>query len=294
MAARRRQRKSTFIDDMIKMSWQANATLMVISFFGLKYVPPMFEPQSQIMKGVVTVAPSFAPIVGIMFLATTILSGLVVLKAKKKGGSFQTTQSTPNDHSSQDMQKPEAFSLDLIRKIEWKRFEELCSAYLEAKGGKAETTKVGSDGGIDIKLFKGKSDKPIALVQCKAWNTKQVGVQPIRELYGVMAAEGVPSGIFMITGTYSQDAISFAGDKNLILISGKELFQSIMKMPTEKQEHLLKVATEGDFMTPTCPGCDEKMVIRRAGKGKNYGNTFWGCTNYPRCKQRLHYKSKTV
>lgn len=36
--------------------------------------------------------------------------------------------------------------------------------------------------------------------------------------------------------------------------------------------------------TPSCPVCASPMVIRKAKKGANAGNEFWGCTNYPQCK----------
>ena len=35
---------------------------------------------------------------------------------------------------------------------------------------------------------------------------------------------------------------------------------------------------------PTCPKCGALMVQRIAQRGRNAGNTFWGCPNYPRCK----------
>ena len=35
---------------------------------------------------------------------------------------------------------------------------------------------------------------------------------------------------------------------------------------------------------PTCPNCDVQMVLRIAKKGKNVGDKFWGCPNYPKCK----------
>ena len=35
---------------------------------------------------------------------------------------------------------------------------------------------------------------------------------------------------------------------------------------------------------PTCPNCGAIMVLRTAKKGKNIGEKFWGCPNYPKCK----------
>lgn len=36
--------------------------------------------------------------------------------------------------------------------------------------------------------------------------------------------------------------------------------------------------------SPPCPQCDAPMMQRRAKRGANAGNTFWGCSNYPRCQ----------
>ena len=33
-----------------------------------------------------------------------------------------------------------------------------------------------------------------------------------------------------------------------------------------------------------CPKCGGKMVERVARRGKNAGNTFWGCSNFPLCR----------
>jgi hypothetical protein len=35
---------------------------------------------------------------------------------------------------------------------------------------------------------------------------------------------------------------------------------------------------------PTCPNCGAQMVLRTAKKGRNVGEKFWGCPNYPKCK----------
>jgi predicted RNA-binding Zn-ribbon protein involved in translation (DUF1610 family) len=37
--------------------------------------------------------------------------------------------------------------------------------------------------------------------------------------------------------------------------------------------------------SPICPKCGIAMVQRMASKGRNQGNTFWGCPNYPRCRE---------
>lgn len=36
---------------------------------------------------------------------------------------------------------------------------------------------------------------------------------------------------------------------------------------------------------PMCPKCGVPMVMREAKKGSNAGSSFFGCPNYPRCKE---------
>ena len=37
-------------------------------------------------------------------------------------------------------------------------------------------------------------------------------------------------------------------------------------------------------LEPCCPKCGSKMILRTAKRGKNAGQQFWGCTNYPHCR----------
>ncbi|HEX5767920.1 MAG TPA: topoisomerase DNA-binding C4 zinc finger domain-containing protein [Burkholderiales bacterium] len=47
----------------------------------------------------------------------------------------------------------------------------------------------------------------------------------------------------------------------------------------------MKLATQGDFLTPTCPSCGIKMIPR---KSTAHGRTYWGCRNYPGCKHTFY------
>ncbi len=174
------------------------------------------------------------------------------------------------------------WSLDLLRALEWKRFELVAAAYFEALGFRARTARAGADGGVDIHLFKSESDRPSLIVQCKAWNKYNVGIKPVRELYGVMAREGVREGIFLTTGRFTQEAKNFPRGNEMHLWDGPEILKRIQALNEEKRKSLLQLATKGDFRTPTCPSCAIKMTLRASKKD---GEQFWGCYNYPRCRQ---------
>jgi len=153
------------------------------------------------------------------------------------------------------------WSLELLRRLEWRRFEELCAAYYEVAEG---------------------ADKPPSVVQCKPSSVYTVGIKPVRELRAAMAAAGVPQGVVVACGTFTSEAKEFSRGENIQLIDGGELLRKIGALAPEQGQALLKLATAGDFSTPTCPACGIKMTARTSS---TEGRKFWGCLNYPRCKR---------
>lgn len=51
-----------------------------------------------------------------------------------------------------------------------------------------------------------------------------------------------------------------------------------------KDNQKVSDATVEYQMSPTCPVCNKEMVQREAKKGKNAGNKFWGCSQFPKCR----------
>lgn len=174
------------------------------------------------------------------------------------------------------------WNIDLIRALEWKRFELLCAGYFEELKFRAETVRAGPDGGVDVRLFTGSGRQPAIIVQCKAWRTVPVGVAVVREMLGVMTAEGVKEGVIATTGTFTAEAKGFAMGKEITLIDGDDLLRKLLDLSPDRQRSLLDFITKGDWWTPTCPSCGigTRMVLRRS---KGQGNPFWGCSTYPKC-----------
>jgi hypothetical protein len=42
---------------------------------------------------------------------------------------------------------------------------------------------------------------------------------------------------------------------------------------------------------PLCPKCGVPMVVRTTGRGERRGERFYGCPNYPKCRETLPYES---
>ena len=85
---------------------------------------------------------------------------------------------------------------DALDGMSWREFEMLVGEGFRLQGYQVvETGGGGADGGIDLVLTKpGKSGGEKFLVQCKQWRAFKVGVDVVRELYGVMAARGATGG----------------------------------------------------------------------------------------------------
>ena len=131
----------------------------------------------------------------------------------------------------------------------------------------------GADGGIDLVLRKG--DEQV-IVQCKQWNVQKVGVNVVREMFGVLTASNADKVIVICSGKFTQQAIEFAGDKPIELIGGNELLSLIADVQAEPNIEASKKAS--------CPRCGSELVERQAKRGANAGNTFLGCSAFPKCR----------
>lgn len=307
-----RRRKETLLDMALTSSWPVAAIISAgILFFGLVLIPAFFA-HNPFLK---IAAASLQPIVYLLssaFGAIALFKWLAQVKAAAKNPPLDLIRdSSPQRPArytppplpersnvvrlepvmAQSRDEPpvariEEWSLELIQSIEWKRFEDVCQKFYELKGIRSECTPLGPDGGIDIRLFQD-TDSPeqaTAIVQCKAWGSSFVGVKPIRELLGVMVHEKIVKSFFMTSGSYSEEAKAFAAPSRITLIDGKMLLAMFNRLPDEPRQTLFRFATSGDYNTPTCPSCGTKMRLIQGQDGKR---DFWGCGNFPKCRQKL-------
>jgi restriction system protein len=166
----------------------------------------------------------------------------------------------------------------------WQEFELLVGEAFRQKGYKVlELGGAGPDGGVDLVLTKG-SEK--FLVQCKQWKAFKVGIDVVRELYGVMAAKGAAGGFVVTSGKFTADAQEFARGRNVTLVDGDKLFAMLQaaRAGIRKGASATGAQVGSGASAPACPACGSAMVKREAKRGANAGNAFWGCTTYPKCR----------
>lgn len=182
---------------------------------------------------------------------------------------------------------------DVLDGISWREFEMLVGEGFRLQGYQVvETGGGGADGGVDLMLTKpGRAGGEKFLVQCKQWRALKVGVDVVRELYGVMAARGATGGFVVTSGRFTVEAISFASGRNVTLLDGPKLVDLIRQAKTK----VGRPAAHADAGKPmarstagtqvqACPLCSKPMLRRTARQGANAGGEFWGCSGYPACR----------
>lgn len=171
-------------------------------------------------------------------------------------------------------------SLDALEKMSWLEFEGLVAEAFRRQGYQVvERGGDGPDGGVDLELHQG-GDK--YLVQCKQWKAMKVGVDTVRELFGVMTAERAVGAFVVTSGTFTEGAKDFAAGRAITLFDSRKLRSMIGSVSPASPNPLPNESRESDV--PACPKCGNQMVRRTAKKGSMAGNSFWGCSRYPDCK----------
>ena len=93
-----------------------------------------------------------------------------------------------------------------IYQLSPRRFEEIIAEIYIRKGYKVEVTRATRDGGVDIYITReDELGSFLFFVQCKKYNsTHKVGVNVLRELYGVVSEKRATGGSVVTTSFFSQ------------------------------------------------------------------------------------------
>jgi len=180
-----------------------------------------------------------------------------------------------------------------VNQLSWRAFErQVAEIYRQQGYWVEEVGGGGADGGVDLRL---RQDGTTAIVQCKRWKAYRVGVKPVRELFGVLAAEQADRAVFITSGIYTDEALRFAAGKPVELVDGAQLAEMLRRFQSSLREALAPSTdpaspstSPAPFVTvparPRCPRCGNEMVLRRARTGQHAGREFWGCSMYRKTK----------
>jgi restriction system protein len=249
-----RRRNNDLWDALTDSPWWISVVLAVVVYIGISWVLPSIAGSNTFLRAIAQGLVGVAWIFALPFLLVAAFAAF-------------------RSYSRRDLLDSQK-GLEALRALSWQNFERLVGEAYRRQGYVVE--EVGGsapDGGIDLVLHRQGSK---VIVQCKRWKTVQVGVSSIREFYGVAVAENAERGIFVTTGTFTQDALDFADGKPLELVDGRRLAVLVEGVQAAKPAAKASPA-------PECPKCGGEMVQRLAKRGVNAGREFWGCRRYPSC-----------
>lgn len=181
-------------------------------------------------------------------------------------------------------------SLSDLRNLSWRQFEQLVGEAFRRQGFAVEETgQHGPDGGIDLMLRRGEEH---VLVQCKQWRTQRVGVNIVREQYGLLAHHGASRAVIVTVGDFTPDAQSFAAGKPITLVNGEALLQlvaAVQQAPPGEDRGRAPIEPIPEpslpdrhtAAQPSCPRCSAPMVERTS---RDRGTRFYGCSKFPACR----------
>jgi len=247
----RPRRNSSTADALVLMPWWVS---VVLAFLVYAVLPGFLPPA--IAKGGLT---------GIIALGLLAIAAISALRSWKTRHMLEAQT-----------------SIDSIRELPWKRFEDLLGEAYRRQGYKVEETLGGgADGGVDLVL---RQNGQVILVQCKRWKGKPVPVQTVRELYGVLHDRQASAVKLVATTSFTSEAIAFANGKPIELVDADAVLTLLQGVQTSGRMAATTKHSQLERLKPDCPQCGSEMVERTAKKGPNVGSKFWGCPNFPKCR----------
>jgi len=278
----RRQRK-TLADDLVDVAsllpWWLCLILALISYLVLHDMAMQRVITSSVAPGQIgdmvtaSMKLALAQVGQYLLPLLFVVSGFVSYARRKRGQQLLSSATG-------------AAGASAISGMTWREFELLIAEGFRSRGFVVKDKGgQGPDGGVDLVLLKGNER---FLVQCKQWRALKVGVTVVRELYGVMSAEGATGGIVVTSGAFTDDAKEFANGRNIKLVDGpllREILQSGRAASASTTPP--RSNSTADQAMPVCPRCGSSMVVREAKKGPSAGNKFLGCSKFPSCKGTL-------
>jgi len=306
--ARKRYRESEpstleqLIEVLLTIPWWAGILLSCAIFLFLRWVLPWTFTQMPDpavpgdFGGVVSTNLVSKPIVGVLtglaFPAFCICIALVAVgraiawSRKYAYGEAVDGQRNVEKNSAVDQLMQRRTTIQKIGQLSWAEFEELLKRVFERLGYHVNHTgKNGPDGGIDLVLLK---NGERTIVQCKHWQSRQVGVKVVREQLGLKHSHRAHHCVIVTSGEFTPDGVRFARDNGIILFDGAAL-QELLECESEREFQFLTERTVSAPTTvvaefPTCPRCGSPTVWKVAKKGHSEGLPFWGCSRFPKCQ----------
>ena len=137
------------------------------------------------------------------------------------------------------------WTLDVFEAIDAQRFAAVCETWFAWAGFDTRSESHRTEEGVDIWLHAAKMPGPVAIVRCRHWLNRPVGLQEMKDFMGVMASFKSVHGTYTTTSTYTPEALQFAKENGIDAVDGRGLLRRIQTRTRQRQQALLAVAFSG-------------------------------------------------
>lgn len=260
------RKKQNLVNALASLPWLVGVVFAIAGFIAIRSALPAMLHGNQFAAAVVPIAALMSWFVLVVGLFCVAMSWLAQRQRRRLLDAQQ--------------------GLESIAALGWRHFEQLVGEAFRRQGYTVEETGLGgADGGIDLVLRK---DGRRVLVQCKQWRRRQIPVNVVREMYGLLAHHSADAVKIACIGAFTRDAVKFAQGKPIQLIGGEELMRMIREVQAAPQQtaHATEVAAPAlvgavPVSSTDCPRCGDAMVER---SNRKTGQKFWGCSAFPACR----------
>ena len=219
MARKRQSPAEDLLNIAASLPWPLSLFIAAVLYLGLhhfaalapltvKSVAELGETTQRTM--LITLAEIFQYLLPILFV---IGAGASWIKQRQAGQLHDRVAAFPK--------------IETLREMSWREFERLVAEHYRRQGYQVKRRGGhGPDGGVDIEL---RLQRDLYFVQCKHWRAHQVGAATVRELYGVMQAEGAVGGFIVTSGRFTKDAEDFAHGRGIELVATEQFLSEVRK-----------------------------------------------------------------
>lgn len=155
------------------------------------------------------------------------------------------------------------------------QFEYYLNELFKSNGYTSQVTKSRGDYGADLIL---KRDGEVIAVQAKR-HSKPVGIKAIQEITAAKGYYKANKAWVVTNNSFTKQAINLASSLEVKLIGREELIKLILKMNPNASISTGQILNTVTPKRKKCKECGGDLVVKKGAYGR-----FYGCSNYPRCK----------
>jgi cytoskeletal protein CcmA (bactofilin family) len=154
------------------------------------------------------------------------------------------------------------WSPELIASLDWARLGELARGIAAESGCELAGSRVMPDAAVHFGMLEQpKSSKPRrAMVKIAPWNEWGATPETVEHFAREVRTARDTRGILIAPGGFSPAALRTAQELRIEAVDATALDAAVRALPGDRSDFLFVMTTAGDYSTPSCPICLQKLL----------------------------------